>query len=178
MHELFRPRAPGANAPLRIACLGHSRREKGYGELPALLHELWRDWFGPGRAQLVLQTHRQRQRRAFEAMVPPLQPGGEAALEFAAFPLPLEAYAELLRSADLGLMLYNPTRYYARCSGVLLEMLCAGVPVLVPAGSWLAAQIEESNQRYLDTIAARCVRAHHWRQAPRSNCHPGRNHCC
>ena len=155
VHELFRPRARPATAPLRIACLGHSRREKGYAQLPPLLRELWRDWFGPGRAQLVLQTHHRRERREFEALVRPLSTGGAAALDFAPFPLPLAGYAELLCSADVGLMLYDPTRYYARCSGVLLEMLCAGVPVLVPAGSWLAAQIEEANQRYLDAVAAR-----------------------
>jgi hypothetical protein len=155
VHELFRPRAGAPSAPLRIACLGHSRREKGYGQLPPLLRALWRDWFGPGRAQLVLQTHHGRQRRALEALVASLGTGGTKALDFAAFPLPLNGYAELLCGADVGLMLYDPTRYYARCSGVLLEMLCAGVPVLVPAGSWLAAQIEEPNQRYLDAVAAR-----------------------
>ncbi len=56
-------------------------------------------------------------------------------------------------------MLYDPTRYYARCSGVLLEMLCAGVPVLVPAGGWLADQIEDTNQRYLDEVALRAPAA-------------------
>ena len=58
VHELFRPRAApdGTGAPLRIACLGHSRREKGYAHLPRLLRTLWSDWFAPGRAQLVLQT--------------------------------------------------------------------------------------------------------------------------
>ena len=75
------------------------------------------------------------------------------ALDFADFPLPLARYAELLCGADVGLMLYDATRYYARCSGVLLEMLCAGVPVLVPAGGWLADQIEGENQRYLHAVA-------------------------
>jgi len=183
VHELFRPREPGAgdapDAPLRIACLGHSRREKGYGQLPHVLRELWRDWFAPRRAQLVLQTHRGAQRRALEALVAALDAAAAASspratpvparppapasarapapapvLDFAAFPLPLAAYARLLCGADVGLLLYDSTRYYARCSGVLLEMLCAGVPVLVPAGGWLAAQIEETNQQYLDGIAA------------------------
>ncbi len=159
VHELFRPRAVGRNpaAPLRIACLGHSRREKGYVQLPQLLQALWRDWFAVGRAQLVLQTRHRRPRRALERLVAslPAPSGAQAALDFAGFPLPLAAYAQLLASADIGLMLYDPTRYYARCSGVLLEMLCAGVPVLVPAGGWLADQIEVSNQHYLDEVALR-----------------------
>ena len=167
VHELFRPRPSRqlAAAPLRIACLGHSRREKGYAQLPQILRALWRDWFAPGRALLVLQTRHRRPRRALERLIRSLTaPGSGAprAIEFAGFPLPLAGYAELLCSADLGLMLYDSTRYYARCSGVLLEMLCAGVPVLVPASGWLAAQIEDENQRYLDTVAMRAPRTIPW----------------
>ena len=160
VHELFQPRSRPPKAPLRIACLGHSRREKGYGQLPLLLRALWDEWFGRARAQLVLQTHHPRQRRGLEQLVRSLTPAGTApppALDFAGFPLPLAGYAELLCGADVGLMLYDSTRYYARCSGVLLEMLCAGVPVLVPAGGWLAEQIESVNQAYLDEVAARCA---------------------
>ncbi len=163
VHELFRPRAVAHSpaAPLRIACLGHSRREKGYVQLPEVLRSLWSDWFAVGRAQLVLQTRHRRPRRALEHLVASLPDlsGAQTALDFAGFPLPLAAYAQLLGSADVGLMLYDPTRYYARCSGVLLEMLCAGVPVLVPAGGWLADQIEGTNQRYLDEVALRAPAA-------------------
>lgn len=163
VHELFRPRAiPGdATAPLRIACLGHSRREKGYAQLPEIVRALWNEWFAPGRAQLVLQTRHRATRRALERLMASL-PGGHDSpqvLDFAEFPLPLAEYAKLLCSADVGLMLYDSTRYYARCSGVLLEMLCAGVPVLVPAGGWLAEQIEFENQHYLDQV---------WSQAPQA----------
>jgi len=93
------------------------------------------------------------------ASLPADGPVAHAVLDFAAFPLPLAGYAQLLCSADAGLMLYDSTRYYARCSGVLLEMLCAGVPVLVPAGGWLADQIEFENQRYLDDVALRAPKA-------------------
>ena len=162
VHELFRPRSPAAapSAPLRIACLGHSRREKGYQQLPTILQTLWQHWFGPGHARLVLQTRRSRERRNLESLAaalhaPGAQPG--QALEFAGYPLPLAEYSELLCGVDVGLLLYDPTRYYARCSGVLLELLCAGVPVLVPAGSWLAEQIERENQRYLHGIAAGAI---------------------
>ena len=160
VHELFRPRQipSGRAAPLRIACLGHSRREKGYGQLPLILRSLWAGWFAPGRAQLVLQTRHLGPRRDLETLIQTLsatQPAASKVLDFAGFPLPLADYAQLLCSADVGLMLYDATRYYARCSGVLLEMLCAGVPVLVPAGGWLADQIEPENQRYLDRVALR-----------------------
>ncbi len=159
VHELFgAPRTdPRPSKPARIACLGHSRREKGYQLLTPLLHELWSDWFASGRAQLVLQTHHRGQRRALEKAAARFGTQGghaPAPLAFAGFPLALEQYAKLLRSADLGLLLYDGARYYARCSGVLLEMLGAGVPVLVPAGSWLAEQIAEQTQLHLERVAA------------------------
>ena len=46
-----------------------------------------------------------------------------------------------LDTADVGLFLYEPSRYVARCSGVLLEMFIRGVPVIVPDHCWLADQI-------------------------------------
>lgn len=57
--------------------------------------------------------------------------------------LPTESYHRWLSTADLGLFLYDPTRYEARCSGILLEMLARGVPVIVPDHCWLASQVRQ-----------------------------------
>jgi glycosyltransferase involved in cell wall biosynthesis len=161
VHELFRA-APGKGAarPLRIACVGHSRREKGYGHLEEIMRPLWADYFAEGRAQLVLQTSKRKDRLAFARRpgAAPLAAGIEP-VAYAPSPLDLERYAALVRSADIGLMIYEGERYYTRCSGVLLEMLCCGVPVIVPAGSWLAEQIAEENQRWLAQAASRLQRA-------------------
>ncbi len=163
VHALFRaPLARHAgDLPARIACLGHARREKRHGLLPELLRELWREFFRKGAAQLVLQTDRAAVRRmltqlaaALETQQPQPAAGTVSALSFASASLDLENYAQLLRSADIGLLLYDGTRYYDRCSGVLLEMLSSGIPVVVPAASWLSAQIAAVNQRYLADVAA------------------------
>jgi len=157
VHPLFLlPTAPKtASDSVRIACLGHSRREKGYRELPIVVRKLWNDYLSKGRAQLVMQTRRRDLRRALDATVSDL--GAHSAtppVVYAPFPLDLERYAELVRSSDVGLLLYDSTRYYSRCSGVLLEMLSAGVPVIVPGGCWLSEQIHDENQRHLRDIAA------------------------
>lgn len=157
VHALYRdnPASRPVVAPARIACLGHNRREKGYQQLPILVRELWRDFLSTGRAQLVLQTRRRDQRRALDRLVDSLGPHGPTPpITYAGFPLALQEYAALVRSSDVGLLLYDSTRYYARCSGVLLEMLSAGVPVVAPAGSWLAEQIDAVNQAYLERVAA------------------------
>jgi len=157
VHPLFLlPTAPKSSSDsVRIACLGHSRREKGYRELPIVVRKLWNDYLSKGRAQLVMQTRRRDLRRALDATVSDL--GAHSAtppVVYAPFPLDLERYAELVRSSDVGLLLYDSTRYYSRCSGVLLEMLSAGVPVIVPGGCWLSEQIHDENQRHLRDIAA------------------------
>lgn len=157
VHPLFLlPSAPKTSTDsVRIACLGHSRREKGYRELPLVVRRLWNDYLSKGRAQLVMQTRRRDLRRALDSAVNDLGAhSGVPPVVYAPFPLDLERYAELVRSSDIGLLLYDSTRYYARCSGVLLEMLSAGVPVIVPGGCWLSEQIHDENQRHLREIAA------------------------
>jgi hypothetical protein len=149
-----------STGPIRIACLGHSRREKGLGALTDVITSLWNAYLRDGRAQLLVQTSRRRPRRALTACVAALGAHGmNAPLAFAPFPLDLAGYAALVQNAGIGLLLYDSARYYARCSGVLLELLCAGVPVIVPAGCWLAEQIAESNQSHLDALAAGAARA-------------------
>ena len=156
VHPLFLLGSAPKNSTdsVRIACLGHSRREKGYRELPIVVRRLWNDYLSKGRAQLVMQTKRRDLRRALDSTVNDLGPHSDVPpIVYAPFPLDLERYAELVRSADVGLLLYDSTRYYARCSGVLLEMLSAGVPVIVPGGCWLSEQIHDENQRHLGEIA-------------------------
>jgi glycosyltransferase involved in cell wall biosynthesis len=160
VHPLFLlPTAPKTSSDqVRIACLGHSRREKGYRELPIVVRKLWTDYLSKGRAQLVMQTRRRDLIRALDSTVSDLGPhSATPPVVYAPFPLDLERYAELVRSSDIGLLLYDSTRYYTRCSGVLLEMLSAGVPVIVPGGCWLSEQIHDENQRHLRDIAARAT---------------------
>lgn len=156
VHPLFQLPAPSKTAgdSVRIACLGHSRREKGFRELPLVVRKLWADYLSKGRAQLVMQTRRRDLRRALDSTVSDLGTHSVTPpVVYAPFPLDLEPYAELVRSSDIGLLLYDSTRYYTRCSGVLLEMLTAGVPVIVPGGCWLSEQIHDENQRHLRDIA-------------------------
>lgn len=155
--------------PVCIACLGHSRREKGLGALNGVIASLWSAYLRDGRAQLLVQTSRRRPRRALTACVAALGAhGASAPLAFAPFPLDLAGYAALVRSAGIGLLLYESARYYARCSGVLLELLCAGVPVVVPAGCWLAEQIAEANQSYLDALSSGAQRVEQSPEPPRT----------
>lgn len=134
--------------PIHIVYLGDARTEKGYHLLPDLLLNLWEDYLAPNRAHLTIQSNYNIG-------------GGEpdivaAKVKLAQFPTqkvklleaPLTAqdYYALLKSADLVVLPYDPQNYQ-RTSGVLTEALAAGKPVVVPAGSWLAAQVAENRGR-------------------------------
>jgi hypothetical protein len=49
-------------------------------------------------------------------------------------------FQSLLLSADIVLLPYLPEFYRARSSGILVQVLAAGKPVIVPADTWLSSQ--------------------------------------
>ncbi len=145
--------------PLRVTCPGIVRREKGRVGLARLVREFTDGSLADGRMQLVLQVDRnalgrvlpRRLARSIEILPGP-DPTCDRPIVPVAYPLAAAAYAELIRQADIGLLPYDARRYYARCSGVLVEMLAAGVPVIVPAGCWLGDQIGTPAATYLDRL--------------------------
>jgi len=83
-------------------------------------------------------------------------------------PLTPDAYVDLIRKADIAVFLHDGRAYYTQCSGVLVEMLAGGVPVLVPAGSWLADQVAEANYEHLDELRATASVCHSHQLGPRA----------
>lgn len=148
-------------SPLRVVCPGELRREKGTDALVQVARELWNDELDSGRMQLVVQARQPNEvRRILETPSPDAVATSRVSeldrcrAPIIAVPHPLSSddYAALVGQTDVGLLLYDRRRYYARCSGILLEMLCAGVPVVVPAACWLAEQLAVPNEQYLDEL--------------------------
>jgi glycosyltransferase involved in cell wall biosynthesis len=54
-------------------------------------------------------------------------------------------YYEILSKADIVVLPYRERNYRARTSGVLVEALAAGKPVVVTKGTWLAEQAVRAN---------------------------------
>ena len=151
-----------ATLPLRVLCAGAVRREKGSDRLGSLAKSLWDDLLESRKVQLLFQLgHKRRWQKLTELPAGSFESATSidslprAPLVSLPHPLQPEEYAHLIRSADIGLLLYNADVYFARCSGILVELLAAGVPVIVPAGGWLAEQIAEENYRHLDKLAVR-----------------------
>ncbi len=134
------------------------RAEKGADHWSQIVGDLKADYFATGRLQLALQT------RLPEDLPEPLRglsaelassgdaSGPRTPVVHAAWPLSPPDYLRLLADSDIGLLMYDPLPYNIRCSGVLVEMLSAGIPVVVPAGCWLADQIAEPIYAYQEQL--------------------------
>lgn len=164
-------RPTGLAAPLRLVCAGGVRREKGGELVGPLVNALDKEFLQTDKLQLLIQTGKKRKSQTMLG----LEPGGVTEIDsfssgqlpkspVIALPHPLspDNYADLIRSADIGLLLYDSDEYFARCSGILVELLAAGVPVIGPAGCWLGDQIEQANRIYLDDILNRSTTVSHW----------------
>ena len=154
-------RSGSSHAPLRVTCAGGVRVEKGTQDLFRSVSSLWRDYFEAGRLQLVVQAKRlgklpaelRRHARYDQDSTPDTRTTQtQPKVAVIRWPLSTEKYLDLIRESHLGLLLYDADQYYARCSGVMVEMLKAGVPVIVPSGCWMAEQIAESIFDHRDRV--------------------------
>lgn len=160
VNETFQPRKRhhGQNKPLRITCAGHFRREKGRCALAVTIDTIWDCLLAKKQAQLVLQGSPMRIFRMIPRRYWPhvkFERDGRqdnSPIAVTHHPLDRDDYTNFIGNTDIGLFLYDSQRYYARCSGILVEMLSSGIPVIVPAGSWLAEQISEPNYQYLENL--------------------------
>ena len=167
-------RKVGNWAPVTFVCAGATRREKGQAsQLQGLVDKIKEPLLLTGKAKLLVQ--RPRNKRFGKSWLD-LSLGddrdnivGDTAkqseptsrnaspIEYAPHPLPRDEYRQLLRSADVGLFCYDSRSYFSRCAGILVEMLACGKPVVVPAGTWLADQIQRPIQLHVKSFQQRTV---------------------
>lgn len=133
--------------PLRLVAAGALRRDKGKDVILPLTAALRRDPFLSEAVQLFIQSSPRKIRKLLRG-----QSGSDGLVVALPHPMESEAYLELIRSAQIGLLLNDPEQYSARCSGPLIELLAAGTPILVPAGSWLSGQVDGVNQQHLRRV--------------------------
>ena len=147
-------------AALRFTCPGQIRREKGCFEyLQPLVNELWDSHLAAGRVKIAVQRPRRKKfrREKIELALPKTNDVSNLptdAIEYFDHPLGREAYIDFIKNTDCGLLFYDSRTYYSRRAGVLGELLSAGKPMIVSAGSWLARQIAEPNFQYGETLVS------------------------
>jgi glycosyltransferase involved in cell wall biosynthesis len=159
VNRSFRPVArPTQTQPLLVSYLGDARSEKGYHLLPqivdTMLPELQR-----GVLRFAIQSN-------FAFLDPAVDSAAVVArsqlrrypaqlVELHETPLDSNAYACLLMSSDVVLIPYDAERYYARSSGILVEALSAGIPVIVPAASWMSDVLQPETTSYHEQVLSR-----------------------
>lgn len=143
--ELISPIGRRPGEPLRLAYLGEARDEKGFPLLPGLMDGLYEEYLRSGRVRLLVQAN---------VSAPQYNPRSAASLDrlkrYPAHyvelfgldaPLSPEDYYSLVSQADAVLLPYDRDRYRACSSGTLAEALAGGRPAVVPARSWMSAQL-------------------------------------
>jgi glycosyltransferase involved in cell wall biosynthesis len=140
--------------PLRVIYVGDARKEKGYNLIPGVIQDLWDDYVDTGKVTFHLQSNYNIPQGEPEAVIARMRMEGwpENRVELIKKPMTSDEYREFLLSGDINLLLYDATNYYARSSGILVESLTAGVPVIVPAGSWLARQFLSEYHAYVESL--------------------------
>lgn len=139
--------------------VGDARTEKGYGALPDLVGAVREKCGKAGNLTFAIQSNYN-------------VAGGEPAVVVAKQRLLAEqadvvtlidraqtgdAYWDMLRSADVNLLLYDEVLYSERSSGILAESLAVGLPVIIPSGTWLEAMLAPAINSYQKNIVAQCT---------------------
>ena len=165
------------HTPLRVTMAGGIRREKGKHGLAYLIEQIHNQDQLKKKIQLWLQGKpAQISKHLSNLSANTLIQGHvdsnyENPIVVVEHPLDRNDYLTLIRRSDIAILPYNNARYQARASGVLVEMLAAQVPVIVPAGCWLAAQISDSMYEHLDnlrvsTVCQQSIVGSHWTCQP------------
>jgi hypothetical protein len=155
--ELPLPRIAQPTSPIRMACPGELRREKGSAaHLQQVVDSLWDEYFSCGRLQVALQRPKRKMLRKekLQLDLPNLEQNQfrDPVVDYLQHPLSENDYCDFIRGSDFGLLLYDSRAYYSRRAGVLGELLACGKPVIVPAGCWLAHQLQEPQFQHIDSM--------------------------
>jgi hypothetical protein len=147
------------NRPLRMTCPGEVRREKGHVDyLQPLVDEIYETQLATGNVQIIVQRPARKwhsKKQKIELRLPGEEHVLEdsvAPIEYFSHPLSQQDYVQLIKNTDCGLLFYDSRVYFSRRAGVLGELLSCGKPVIVPAGSWLAEQIQEPIFQHVDNL--------------------------
>ncbi len=148
--------------PLKITVPGAIRREKGQlRALQEVVDQIGCSHLQSGTVQLVVQRpdRKLRLKEKIELSCPASATGRETEpVVYKTHPLPENEYTQLIRDSDCGLLLYDNRTYFSRRAGVMSELLSCGKPVIVPAGTWLADQVQEPSAAYVAGLIASAER--------------------
>lgn len=161
-------RGGASERPYHVVYLGDARTEKGYQWLPHMVGDALARRLP---VRFTLQSnfnipHGEPAPVVARAQLESLP--ATCRVDLLMNPLGSEAYRRLVLDGDVIVAPYDRDNYYARSSGIFAEALVAGKPVLVPGGTWMAAELNAAICDYHDlarrhAIAAIVARELAWR---------------
>jgi glycosyltransferase involved in cell wall biosynthesis len=129
-----------------VSYIGDARAEKGYQHLPSMVEKLLANAALKDKLKFVFQSNFNIEEGEPAAIIAraELEKWPEAKVKLLKNPLNPTEYRSLLMLSDIVVFPYDSNAYAARSSGIFTEAMTAGIPVVVPAGSWMAIQLQES----------------------------------
>jgi glycosyltransferase involved in cell wall biosynthesis len=124
-----------------IVYAGAARQDKGFGRVVALAEQLAATGEKWKLAVQISPEHYGKLDQRTRSDIERLERLDYAGLTLIRAPLGPEDYAGLYRGA-ICLQPYEPEEFRDRVSGVTMDALANGCPVIVPAGTWMARIIE------------------------------------
>ncbi|HEV3023975.1 MAG TPA: hypothetical protein VGX76_15980 [Pirellulales bacterium] len=141
--------------PCQVVFLGDARREKGFHHLPWIVKAVTAAGGQGCRFAFRFQSH-----TSASVAEPVIDAARNDLMELADHDVTLieqalepAAYRRLLADSDVTLLPYEAAAYATRSSGVFADSLAAGVPVVVPAGTWMARQLSSGAGRVYRSLA-------------------------
>ena len=134
-----RPRDPAA--PLLFSCLGPARFEKGIDVLQAAIARYLADPANPP-ARFAIQWPTPIDDAHGQPYFPDATLAASGKVDFITEPLDSDAYDALVAATDCMVLPYRRSSYFARISGVAVEAVTGGIPVIATADTWTSELVE------------------------------------
>jgi glycosyltransferase involved in cell wall biosynthesis len=138
--------ASAAGEPLRIGYMGDPRESKGFSMLPVIARQVVTSTEGEIALviQCALDDHVEEvSARARDELRELARTAGDR-LTLIEDRLSDDRYVELFRSLDLVLLPYTHPHFVKATSNVFAEAAALGIPVVVPADTWMASELRRS----------------------------------
>jgi glycosyltransferase involved in cell wall biosynthesis len=149
-----------SDSSISIVFAGEARSDKGFGLLPSAIREILKRTPNPDLV-FNIQAHRPEASQ----VVYELDILADTRVNILSEPLSEREYETFMANADLVLIPYLENPYKAQTSGVYCEAAALGIPVIVPAGTWMADQVTKNGGGVLFTpgdagsLADACLQA-------------------
>ena len=129
-------------APLLFSCLGPARFEKGIDVLQEAITLYLADPANPP-ARFAIQWPSPIEDVHGQPYFPDTTLAASGKVDFITEPLTSEAYDALVEATDCMVLPYRRSSYFARISGVAVEAVTAGIPVIATADTWTSELVAE-----------------------------------